>query len=408
MFLDEHTKTRLLKMSIGQRTENALYYLLAPHLLGYWTFLKPDHEGKELGDVLFVYGDVCIIFEVKAREKPGLANHVWIGSKLKEAFSQIHSNRSLLSSGQVSNIRNAWRGEISWSSLGVKYYHGIVVINHDSDPYDPREMEPILFASSKLPVHVVSLYDLNELLRFINTPWDFVVYWEFRHQFGKQYQLLVHKEESIYRGILTNWAALAKEQQPRHPESKLEEERRFVEGYTLAIMNPDKADDSTRSKIAASYLIDIAAINLMTKADQDETGKRVGSREHNKVVETIEAISDLSRRRRAEYGSVWLRCARSCLESSQAISESGFSPSRKRAYVFQARPGPQLDERAFLDIALITMAKNDASSCVALTATADNVIYTFESLMAAIMESEFKVNPSRLINVTAVFINRPD
>lgn len=92
MFLDDSVKARLLRMPVGERTDNVLYYLLAPHLLGFWTFLKPKHKGQELGDVLFIFGDVCLIFEAKTRNKVEPASEDWISAKLKEGTYQIMSN----------------------------------------------------------------------------------------------------------------------------------------------------------------------------------------------------------------------------------------------------------------------------------------------------------------------------
>ena len=101
MFLDETVKKRLLKMSIGYRTDRILYFLLAPHLLGYWTFLKPGYKGKEIGDVLFIFGDVCVLFEAKTRAKAGMAKENWIRAKLKEGTCQIVANCEMLKDGKV-------------------------------------------------------------------------------------------------------------------------------------------------------------------------------------------------------------------------------------------------------------------------------------------------------------------
>ncbi len=193
---------------------------------------NPGYKGQELGDVLFIFGDVCLIFEAKTRNKVEPTSKDWISAKLREGTYQIMRNYQSLVSGSVPNIRNSWRGKVSWSSLGVKYYHGIIVIKHDSEPYDPRELEPSLFSSAQVPIHVISLHDMSELVRFKNTPWDFIVYWEFRNIFGRVNKLLVHREQSIYWGILREWMKLAKAQGSSFPESKIKEDRQFCVAYT--------------------------------------------------------------------------------------------------------------------------------------------------------------------------------
>ncbi|HUV06813.1 MAG TPA: hypothetical protein VMX75_03720, partial [Spirochaetia bacterium] len=118
MFINKEIIDRLLELPPSQRTDDALYYLLAPHLLGFWTFLKPKHAGHEIGDVLFVFGDVCIIFEAKTRDKVGPTTEKWTRAKIRDAVGQILVNHSKLSCGEIPTIRNPWLGEVEWDSLG--------------------------------------------------------------------------------------------------------------------------------------------------------------------------------------------------------------------------------------------------------------------------------------------------
>ena len=348
MFIDDSKKIKLLKKSVGDRTDDVLYYMLAPHLLGFWTFLKPKHKGEELGDVLYIFGDVCLIFEAKTREKAEPVNKKWISEKLKDGVAQISRNHQKLKSGAVSTLRNPWRGEVSWTSLGVKFFQGVIVLMHDSEPYDPRELEPSLFNSAPIPIHVISLHNMNELVRFINTPWDFIVYWEFREIFGKEYELPVHREQFIYWGILRDWVELAKIQGSALPENKTQQDRQFHEDYTKVLLRSEKPDETIKQKVAASYLIDIAAGSLMQKADQDATGKRVGSKKHDALIKTVETMAELSRLRRAEYGYSWLNCAKECVASRKDIRKNRYSPSRSRSYFVQARSNQILDEEMLL------------------------------------------------------------
>ena len=407
MFLDDSAKERLLKMPVGKRVDSVLYYLLSPYLLGYWTFLQPRHKGQELGDVLFVFKDVCLIFEAKARNKAESASESWIRARLKEGSEQITDNYESLWSGAVPSIRNPWRGEVSWSTLGVKYYHGIIVIMHDSEPYDPRELDPSLFSSAKIPIHVVSLHDISELIKFMNTPWDFVVYWEFRSIFGKEYQLPVHREQSIYWGILREWVKLAKAQGTLYPESRLEEDRDFHAAYTRALMRSGKTDESIKRKTAASYLIDVASGSLMEKADKDAAGKRVGSKSHDTLIRTVEVLVDLSRRRRAEYGTLWLDSARQCISNHIDIRKSGYSPSRNWSYFFHARTGTNLDQKTLLVAAAERMAADNSILVIGLSATADNIIHTYESILSAIEGTNFEEDHNKILDSTSVLIDRP-
>lgn len=406
MFLDDSTKARLLRLTPSQRTDGALYYMLAPHLLGFWTFLKPGHSGRELGDVIFAFGDVCIIFEAKTRDKVGPTNEKWIRAKLKEAVSQINNNYEALASGSVPTIRNAWRGEVAWTSLGIKYYHGIVVMMHDSNPYDPTEMEPALFASAKIPTHVLSLHDISELVRFMNTPWDFIVYWELRRMIGKTHQLPVHKEQAIYWTILKNWVDLARAQGSKVEQAKLEDDRQFLEEYTHTVLRTGAVNDETKSKISASYLIDIAAGSLMQKAEQDETGKRVGDKDHELLVRTVEVLADLSRRRRAEYGLLWSNCARQGIVKQDNVWGNGYSPSRNRSYLFNARPRLEYDEESLKVKAAAKLANDKSSLVIGLSATSANILETHEQLFATAKGEKREENSTKILNTTSIILER--
>jgi hypothetical protein len=406
MFVDESIISRLLKLPPGKRTDDVLYYILAPHLLGFWTFLKPKHKGKELGDVLYIFGDVCLIFEAKTREKAEPANEKWIREKLKEGVTQISRNHCSFKNGDVPTLRNPWRGEVSWDSLGVKYFQGIIVLMHDSEPYDPKELEPELFSSAPLPIHVISLLDMNKLVRFINTPWDFIVYWEFRKIFGKEYELPVHREQSIYWGILNNWIELAKSQGTAFPESKIKEDRQFLEAYTEVLTRSGCPDEKIKQKVAASYLMDIATGSLMQKADQDASGKRVGSKNHESLIKTVETLTELSRLRRAEYGFAWLNCAKECIVSRKDIRRTWFSPTRKQSYIVHASYNQDVNEELLLSIAARRLAEDESTLAIGLSATAENIIHTYESVRSSIDGSDFETDFSKILNSKAVIIER--
>lgn len=406
MFLDDPIKAQLLKLPPSQRTDDALYYLLAPHLLGFWTFLKPKHAGNEIGDVLFAFGDVCIIFEAKTRDKVGPTSDGWTRSKLREAVGQITENHRKLESGEILTIRNPWRGEVTWASLGIRYYHGIIVMMHDSAPYDPRDMEPELFRSTGIPLHVISLHDISELMRFMNTPWDFIVYWEFRNTIGKSYMLPVHQEQGIYWTVLKNWVELARGQGSAHSDQELEEDRQFLEGYTRTVMRTGNVDQDTKRMVAASYLVDIAAGSIMKKAETDATGKRVGSKEHLTLIKTVQLIADLSRRRRAVYGSLWVKSATKSMSRKADSWANGYSPSRNQSYLFNARPATVLSEEALLTRAAEQMALDGSARIIGLSATANNILQTYEDLLSKI---EGKINEERevdILNTTSILIDK--
>jgi hypothetical protein len=398
---------RLLKLRPSQRTDEALYYILAPHLLGFWTFVKPKHAGEEFGDVIFAFGDTCFIFEAKTRELPEKTSESWIRSKIKEAAAQITTNYGKLSTGQIPHLRNSWRGEVKWDSSGIKHYFGIIVLMHSSEPYDPRDISSEIFEKSPIPLQAISLKDMGELMRLMNTPWDFVIYWEFRHSLGMSHKLPVHEENRIYATILTNWIELARNQGIVENDTDLIEHQQFLKSYTQTVMNEGEVDELTKKAIADSYLLDIAAGSVVKKAEKDASGKRVGSEIHDFLVNSVEQIVAIDRRRRAMYGRLWVECASKCISSQDYSWVSAYSPSRDISYILNARPGVALDQTLLIDKMKKQMAIDGTSCVLGLSATAVNIFATREDILATIKGSnKAELEDDLVLNPTAAFIER--
>lgn len=158
--------------------------------------------------------------------------------------------------------------------------------------------------------------------------------------------------------------------------------------------------------IAASYLIDIAAGSIMEKAESDATGKRVGSKEHSVLVRTVQLIADLSRRRRAAYGILWVESARESIAINDYSWAHGYSPSRNSSYLFNARPTLTLDEAFLLTKVTERMALDGSSVIVGLSATANNILQTYEYLRSTIENKKNGENESDILNTTSVIVDR--
>ncbi len=405
MILDENKKNKLLSLSIGERTDHILYYLLAPHMLGYWTFLKPKSQGREISDTLLIFGDVCILFEAKTRQNPRQTNDRWVRAKLTDAIRQLTTNAELLSKGEILEVRNKWRGIVKWASLGIKHYYGMVIIFHESEPYDPRNIAAEAFSSASIPIQVVSLQDFVQLLRFINTPWDFIVYYELRSLFGKEYSLPVHQEQAIYWGIIREWLHLARLQTTKQSDAELAQGQEFARTYSKVMVKSPDMPQETYEDVAASFLIDIAAGSLSHKADTDSTGKSVGNEGHDFFLLSMEAITELSRRRRQAYGHSWVNLAKESQRTSRTSHKVTLSPSRNRCYIMLANNGKEFDESDFVKLCHIEMQIQQADSCLGLMATALNILETHQ-LITDSLRSGSKVSDDveHILDTKVVFI----
>lgn len=408
MILDDGKLEKLLKLKPGERGNHVLYHLLSPHLFGYWTFLQPKHEGVELADVLFVWDDVCVLFEVKTREKAKEKDEKWVRSKIGEAISTLNARADMLKSGAVKEIRNGWRGTLQWRDLQVKHYWGIIVLNHDSDPYDPRDVAKESLGTSCIPIQVFSLYDLLELIRVVNTPCDFIVYCELRRELGRKFALPVHNENSVFHTVIDQWSELVLKSQGHSlsPE-EVREQQDFMREASRVLLGTTTSNDSVCESLSASLLLDVALGSIAAKATPDPTGKRVGGPAHDVLVTAMESIAELTRRRRCFYGTLWLEQARKALKLRLPQHCSVYSRSRRRSYLMAAvHRDSQACNVAFLPEVYRTMARDKSDRCLCLVGKANTIVSTFESLLASVKrESTEELPDSEILNVSVAYVD---
>jgi hypothetical protein len=338
----QQDRDRLLSLPPPQRTNAILSEQFASRFLGYWSFGEPKQAGIEWGDTLLVFDDVCFIVEAKTRNKPGGAPTTWIRSAIAGAVEQINKKADAFASGQVNTLRNKWRGQFKWGDLGIEHYYGIVVLMHTSDPYVASDLAPDAMASARYPTSVVSLHDLLELLRFINTAPDLINYFEMRHFISREYEIRVHEEQAVFNLYSTDWAKLTRRYlKPDWPEDQIRRHESELQSMRHAILDPASAPAESIEALHHSLLIDFALRVLIKKADPDATGMRVGSDEHRFYISCIEHFVELSRLRRAVYGRAWHETATKVLASGTEEWTECTSPSRRRAYLLVADPSDE-------------------------------------------------------------------
>ncbi|MDO8142884.1 MAG: hypothetical protein Q6358_15405 [Candidatus Brocadiales bacterium] len=380
MYLREKDIELLKDLRPGIRTNKVLYYLLETKVLGYWSFLEPKHKGIELADTLVWWKDVVLLFEAKTREKPEKASDAWIRTQLNEAVVQVNEKAKMLRNGGVAELRNKWRGVVKWDPVDVKNYYGIIVLNCFSDSCDPREIATEAFKTSGIPIQVFSIFDLAELLRFINTIWDFIIYYELRGMYSRRYKVPLHEEFQTYKGILNYWEELLPEDAQ---EDQVKDEQEFQVAISNAILRSKLADERGYSLLAAGCLLDLAMGSLKRRADPDKTGKIVGSQRHEQFVSSIGAIAELSRRRRSIYGRKWVEAAKQSAESGKYTNKISYCPIRNRSYIFCSFASTEHPRDIIMsNLAQDAMKEHKTTSCLCLGAASNTILSTFETLLS--------------------------
>lgn len=377
--INDRTISRWKSLPRGQAANEITAHLLSSRLLGYWTFAEPKDRGVEIGDVLVWWDDTVILFEVKTRDSAAGDDSRWVKRRLTDAISQIEARAAMLREGRVVSLRNTWRGQLPWTADKVSTYLGVIVLHHDSDPYDPCDIMGSALSEASLPIQVLSLWDLANLLRFANTVYDLIVYLECRYIARDARPLLIHREADTYREVLGRWPDFANAATP--PDAAQKAQLSLVSLFHAAIRHPVATDQDYRD-LAQSYLIDYGLGSLVRRADADESGRRVGSPTHDLFVQALGALAELSRIRRVLYGGLWRSAADLSVLTGSIESSSSWSPKRRRSYVFAASPTSAPDPRILAALATATMETHETTSAVAMGGAAECIRSTHDLFLS--------------------------
>jgi hypothetical protein len=181
-------------------TEDAVQAVAEAAFASDFVFRSPrrdDRSGKEVTDVLVMFGDVAVVMQAKAQSISDRDPLLWARKNLDKAFKQTAGAVRAFRGGRLEKATNARRGEVSVSPAKYPYVYGLAVLNHHSTPYRPAELVPEI-ASAQFPLHVLSLRDFMNLARLLDTPWDLIDYLEHRTDvLIPTLNPLVHEEQDV-------------------------------------------------------------------------------------------------------------------------------------------------------------------------------------------------------------------
>jgi hypothetical protein len=336
------------------------------------------HRRVELSDAVVIWEDTVTLFEVKTRGVKKLADVGWLREKIGEAVDQLNKKILLFKSGGVV-LRNEWRGEVTVNPEKIKDYYGVIVLMADfEDPFEWRELADEEFRRATIPIQVFTFFDLAELLRFVDTPIDFVVYFENRARYARTNRVLVGREQDTFEEVIGRLHELE--------ELNDASQREKIQTYWLdranAILRSQLANEQGYQDWAASKLIDFGFVPSERKAGVDARGNPIRSPEHDQFVNAIEVLAEMSRNRRTEYGRRWLMTAEKAITTGSLCWRSLYSPSRSCSYVWAASElGCEPNQERIQELAIEAMLQNDTRVAIALGASAVSIISTFNWLV---------------------------
>jgi hypothetical protein len=364
---------RIKKRPVGYRSEDFVNYFLSPWFSGYWAFPKPKYKGGEIADSLLLWGDVAFLIEVK--ERKGIkSNTDWAKHKIAKDKTKILNWVESLKTEDSIILKNKYR-EIEFPREKIKNYYGLIVLNHLSESYDANEFLRDDSTEQKVAIQVISLADIFHLLRYINTPWDFVNYFESRFRLSQKTSVKVHQEKSVFGQNLPH---MYHEMKHDIGKEQADDWNEFMDITIKAVNGDFQAGDPGLRRFASSFLIDSAIGGILYKAPRDRHGNFIIDDKFVSLIKSVEKLTELNRLIRAFWGERFIEKAERSLTSGNDEFVTGQSPNREICYGFIAtNKTSKARERLIEKIARSILLKNNQLEGIFIAASPENIFSTF-------------------------------
>lgn len=392
------------KLSIGPRTEAFINYLLFPWFSGYWVFPNPKYKGEEIADALLIWGDFVFIIQVSAKEGRK-TDIIWAEKEIVEGKERILKWVSRLKTEKNVILKNKYR-EIEFPREKIKWYYGLIVLNHYSEPYDASKFLNEDSSTHKVAIQVISLLDITNLLKYINTPGDFVNYFESRYRLSQRISIKVHQEESVFRQNIENmYYEMEDNIGKKHADEFLE----FMNLTLKAVGGAFKPGDAKLRRYASSFLIDATIGGNLYKVPRDYHGNYIIDEKFVLLLKAIETLSEMCRLRRASWGESFLKQAEKALASGDDKYVTGQSPSRNISYGFIAtNKTSKAREKLIEEIAIVSLIKNNQLEGIFVAASPVNIFATYQMFVNWLSKDKietFKSNMMDALDSTLLYIS---
>jgi hypothetical protein len=187
----------------GDYEEKLSQWFLERSFFRDFTYRNPKgrKKGQELADAVILFGDVAILVQVKAQHGKREAK-AWATEAALKALKQVQSTYDDLASASIPVLKNDVYGNVQYDPAAYPNVYGIIILAHDSPPYDARELIPEI-DDSNFPVHVFSLKDIALITERFDTAADFVNVIELRTDVRNRAQFLVNGESDNLLSMIT-------------------------------------------------------------------------------------------------------------------------------------------------------------------------------------------------------------
>lgn len=163
-------------IDVGEVTEKLVHNFFNQHFSNVYSFRDPKTSSNaQVADVLVWLNRGAFLIEVKGRGEGTSTIESWARSRLQHATDQIQRNHAKFIAGEQINIHNEYYN-FQFINEGINQYVGIVVLVCDEAISElPSKLHPDVY-QQKLPIHVFTWAQLEQMIAEIDTTMDFYYY----------------------------------------------------------------------------------------------------------------------------------------------------------------------------------------------------------------------------------------
>ena len=169
----------------GNKGEQIINSFVDRKLTELISFPNPKTKnGAQIADNLIWLNRDAMLIEVKTRTKGKTSIEKWARSRIQEGVTQITNNYNKIQNGEIINLHNRYFNVVLDNS-GLSRIVGLIVLVHDDDlSILPSESEINIY-KKEIPIQVLSIQDLKNLSKEIDTFQDFLWYLISRYEYLK-------------------------------------------------------------------------------------------------------------------------------------------------------------------------------------------------------------------------------
>lgn len=295
-------------------------------------FVHRNPRGKggkgELADAVVLYGDVALMVQVKAQSSTR-DPCAWASKHIAKAANQLRGTYRMLIEQHVKELYSETLGPMPFDPDKYRYKHGLIIVAHESPPYDASELCNGITTFS-FPVHVLSLQDFLTLSDRLDTAGDLISYLDLRYELRQELPLIVHQEANTARCMRAGYARVLVEQG---------HEKGLAEATAAAFDEQLEGELQRSEDYRFSLLVDDIIARLHTNDPALPWASDIDPRHIGAIAEQL---AWLPRRKRMAIGERLFSIVSAAKDGKDHLYHC-LSKSRRVTYIFFATSRPRSD-----------------------------------------------------------------